>query len=186
MEISYLGKTAIKIKTKSLVLISDPTQVKDRADVVIYSNYWPVVEVTGAVNRETVFVVDKEGEYELAGVGVITSSNEIDGKKILTSLITYDGVSVAYLGGVLDSLSDQQLDKLAEVTDVLIVPLLTAATLIEKIQPRLAILTGYENSAELDKFFETNKFEIVKRDVDKIKIDGDSLPENTEVLVLNA
>jgi hypothetical protein len=44
---------------------------------------------------------------------------------------------------------------------------------------------GYENLAEVDQFLGAHKFEIVKRDLDKLKLEADSLPENTEVVVLN-
>ncbi len=186
MEISFLGKTALKIKTKNLTLEIDPISNRDRADAVIYSNSVPVISVAGSVAREKVFVIDKEGEYELAGVGMIVGADEVNGKKVLIPIVTVDGVSLAYLGGITGKLSDGQVEKLSELADVLVVPLANAVNLIEQIQPYIALLVGYESTEELEKFLAANKFETVRRDLDKIKIDSENLPENTEVVVLNA
>ena len=70
MEVSFLGKNSFKFKTKTLTLVVDPVNPEERADVVVYTGT-PTVMVVGAVNRDRVFVIDKEGEYELGGVGII-------------------------------------------------------------------------------------------------------------------
>lgn len=176
MEISFLGKTSVKLKTKNLTLLANPVSSKEKADVVIYSLKLPRVEIAGPVAREKTFVVDKDGEYELSGVGVISAGSVIT--------FTIDGVIIGYLGDETE-LSDNQIEKLSEV-DVLLVPLKLAGDLISKIEPYIAVLIGYESKEELETFLAENKFETVKRDLDKLKLDQDSLPENTEVVVLNA
>ncbi|MBI1871976.1 hypothetical protein HYS10_01010 [Candidatus Collierbacteria bacterium] len=175
MEISFLGGVSIKIKTKNLVLLTDPKSAKEKADVVVYTSPNEIV-VSGPVNRESTFYIKDEGEYELSGVGIIVSA---------VPVVTADGVSIAFLSGLSNGLTDAQIEKLSEV-DVIAVPLAQAATLIEQIQPSVAILIGYERKDEVDQFLTANKFEIVKRDLDKLKIDENNLAENTEVVVLNA
>lgn len=175
MEISFLGGISIKIKTKNLVLLTDPKSDKEKADVVIYTSSSGVA-VSSPVNRESTFYIKDEGEYELSGVGIVVST---------VPVITVDGVAIAYLAGVSEGLTPAQIEKLSDV-DVIAVPLAAAGTLIPQIQPSVAILIGYERKDEVDEFLTANKFEIVKRGLDKLKLDESNLAENTEVVVLNA
>ena len=182
MELTFLGQNSFKFKTKNLTLVVDPVNPKERADVVVFSGVAGVVAVAGAVNRTEVFVIDKEGEYELGGVGIIVDRLSPDKEDKLVR-ITADGVAVADVAGLTGELEEKTLEKLRE-SDVLIVPL-AKARLIEDAEPYLAVLAGYDNAAEVDQFLATHKFEVVKRDIDKLKLDADSLPDNTEVVVLN-
>jgi len=181
MELSFLSKNSFKIKTKTITLVIDPVSSKERADVVVYTGE-AVPVVAGAVNRDRVFVIDKEGEYELGGVGIIVDRLSPDKEEKLVR-ITADGVAIADVCSTPAELEEKTLEKLRE-SDLLIVPL-SKAKLIEEVEPYIAVLCGYENTAEVDQFLATHKYEIVKRDIDKLKLDTDSLPDNTEVVVLN-
>src|SRR3972149_4820876 len=94
MELTFLGKNSFKFKTKNLTLIVDPVSPKERADVVVFSGVAGVVAVAGAVNRTEVFVIDKEGEYELGGVGIIVDRLSPDKEDKLVR-ISADGVAIA-------------------------------------------------------------------------------------------
>lgn len=181
MEVSFLGKNSFKFKTKTLTLVVDPVNPKERADVVVYTGT-PTVMVVGAVNRDRVFVIDKEGEYELGGVGIIVDRLLPDIEEKLVR-ISADGVAIADVCALPTDLPENTLEKLRE-SDVLIVPLLKSK-LIEEAEPYIAVLCGYDEAAEVDQFLATHKFEVVKRDIEKLKLDADSLPDNTEVVVLN-
>ncbi len=184
MEVTFLGKTSFKFKTKTLTLIVDPISNKEKADVVVYTgNPNAMVEVSGAVNREKPFVIDKEGEYELGGVGIIVDRLEI-GKEGMVVRISGDGVEVAHTGMVEGDLEEKMKQKLSE-SDVLLLTLKKAVDLINTCEPYIAVLMGYDSIAEVDQFLGSHKFEVVKRDLDKLKLDADSLPESTEVAVLN-
>lgn len=184
MEVTFSGKTSFKFKTKTLTLIIDPISAKEKADVVIYSGAPGVTDsVSGPVNRETTFIIDKEGEYELGGVGIIVDRLEM-GKKGMVIRVNGDGVEVAHTGAVEVDLEDKMKQKLTEA-DVLLVTLQKAVDLINECEPYIAVLMGYENPTEVDQFLAAHKFEVVKRDVEKLKLDAESLPENTEVVVLN-
>ncbi|MFZ2202523.1 MAG: hypothetical protein WAV56_03955, partial [Microgenomates group bacterium] len=97
--------------------------------------------------------------------------------------ISADGVAIADVCALPTDLPENTLEKLRE-SDVLIVPLLKSK-LIEEAEPYIAVLCGYDEAAEVDQFLATHKFEVVKRDIEKLKLDADSLPDNTEVVVLN-
>ena len=181
MEITFLGKNSFKFKTKNLTLVVDPISSKERADVVVYTGATTVM-VAGAVNRAKVFVVDKEGEYEWGGVGIIVDRISPDKEDKLVR-ISADGVAIADVCALPTDLEEKTLEKLRE-SDGLIVPL-AKARLIEEVEPYIAVLCGYDNAAEVDQFLATHKFEVVKRDIEKLKLDADSLPDNTEVVVLN-
>ncbi|OGD70717.1 hypothetical protein A3A84_02470 [Candidatus Collierbacteria bacterium RIFCSPLOWO2_01_FULL_50_23] len=191
MEITFLGKNSFKFKTKTLTLVIDPISSKEKADVVIYTTPQAAhaggqagrFEISGAVNREKTFVIDKEGEYELGGVGIIADRVEI-GKEGMVVRISGDGVEVAHTGALVGDPDEKMKQKLSEI-DVLLVTLTGGAGLIDACEPYLAVLMGYDAIGEVDHFLSTNKFEVVKRDMDKLKLDADSLPESTEVVVLN-
>ena len=184
MEVTFLGKTSFKFKTKTLTLIVDPVSAKEKADVVVYTdNPGAAAEISGAVNREKTFVIDKEGEYEFGGVGIIVDRLEI-GKEGMVVRISGDGVEVAHTGAVTGDLEERLKQKLSE-SDVLLVTLEKGDDLINACEPYIAVLMGYGSVAEVDQFLGAHKFEVVKRDLDKLKLDADSLPESTEVVVLN-
>jgi len=184
MEVIFLGGTSFKFKTKTITLIVDPISNKEKADVLVYSGVGKVVkEISGAVNREKTFVIDMEGEYELGGMGIMLDRLEagINGFMIR---ITGDGVEVAHVGAVEGTLDEKLKTKLTD-SEVMLVSLKKAVELIGDCEPYMAVLMGYDNVGEVDQFLDSHKFEVVKRDVDKLKLDADSLPENTEVIVLN-
>ncbi len=183
MEVTFLGKTSFKFKTKSLILVVDPISSKEKADVIVLTNDGGVREIAGAVNREKTFVIDREGEYELGGVGIMVDRLEL-GKPGMVVRVSGDGVEVTHTGAVTVELEEKMKQKLTE-SDVLLVTLAKAVELIGACEPYIAVLMGHENLAEVDRFLAAHKFETVKRDVEKLKLDADSLPENTEVVVLN-
>ncbi len=181
MELSFLGGTSFKFKTKTLTLLVDPISAKEKADVVVYTGT-RLNEVAGAVNRDKVFVIDKEGEYELGGVGIIVDQISVEGGGRLVR-ISVDGVTVADVTGLGPEVEEKTLEKLREC-DVLLVAL-SESKLIEEVEPYIAVLCGYENIDAVEQFLVSHKFEVVRRDLDRLKLEGDSLPENTEVVVLN-
>lgn len=178
-----MGKTSFRFKTKNLTLLIDPISDKEKADVVVLTGAGGISEIAGAVNREKPFLINREGEYELGGVGIMVDRLAI-GKPQMVVRVSGDGVEVAHTGAVTGDLEDKMKQKLTE-SDVMLVTLGKAVELIKSCEPYIAVLMGYENLTEVDQFLGTHKFETVKRDIDKLKLEADSLPENTEVVVLN-
>lgn len=189
MEISFLSKTGFKFKTKNLTLVVDPVSSKEKADVVVYSGVdGAASEIAGGVNREKTFIIDKEGEYELGGIGIILERVDPPaggGKEGMVIRITGDSVEVAHTGAVTGTFPEKLMEKVREA-DVLLVTLVKAKELIDAAEPYIAILMGYESRQEAEQFLAANKYEVVKIDLDKLKLEADTLPESTEVVVLNA
>jgi len=183
MELTFLGKTCFKFKTKNLTLLIDPISDKERADVVVLTTPGGIGQIAGAINREKPFLIDRPGEYELGGVGIIVD-RLLMGRPEMVVRVSGDGVEVAHTGALTGDLEEKMKQRLTE-SDILLVTLAKAVELIKSCEPYIGVLMGYENRAEVDQFLGVHKFEIVKRDLDKLKLEADSLPENTEVVVLN-
>lgn len=221
MEITYLGHSCFKLKNKAgLVLYIDPfksqsvgeTLPKDVADVMLISHdhddHNAREIITGGVNRTETFVIDKEGEYEIAGV-LITAmktfhdkvSGEERGKNLIFSIVS-DGLNIVHLGDLGHTLSSSQVEKLGSV-DVLMSPVggefslsaEQAMEVVKEVSPSYLIPMHYrtEKSKEplnklenLERFLEKNKYPVTAESVHKIKLDLGGLPDDTQVLLMNA
>ncbi len=218
MEITYLGHSCFKLKNKAgLVIYLDPFKSemtglplpKDVADVVTVSHghedHSNTSVITGPASRPGTFYVDREGEYEIAGVQISAmrtfhdKNNGADrGKNLIVNVIK-DGLHVLHLGDIAHSLSESQLEKLGTV-HVLMVPVGGTFTLdaneamemIKDVQPSYAIPMHYKTDVSkidelttLATFLEKNKFPLAGESVHKIKIEESSLPDDTQVLLMN-
>ena len=220
MEITYLGHSCFKLKNKAgLVLFIDPFKsdmvgkpiAKDLADVLLISHdhedHNAKEIITGAINREKTFVIDKEGEYEIAGVLVMAMKTYHDktngderGKNLVFSVIM-DGINLVHLGDLGHKLSAGQIEKLGSV-DVLMSPVggefsldaEMALDIVKEISPSYVIpmhfaVDGVKEPltklAGLEKFLEKNKFPVSPESVHKAKLDLGSLPDDTQVLLMN-
>ncbi len=221
MEITYLGHSCFKLKSKSgLVVFIDPfkssmvgeTLAKDVADMLLISHdhedHNERSVITGAVNREKTFVIASEGEYEIAGILVAalkTYHDKVNGEergKNLIFSIVMDGLNIVHLGDLGHKLSSGQIEKLGSV-DVLLVPVggeftidsETAIDIVKDISPSYVVPMHYrtDKSSEglsklepLSKFLEKNKYPVTSESVHKIKIEQSNLPDDTQVLLMNA
>lgn len=185
---------------------------KDVADIVTISHghddHSAVEVVTGPVTRQSTFVIDKEGEYEIGGVEISATKmyhDKVEGAergKNLIVQIRMDGMNVLHLGDLGHTLSESQVEKIGSV-DVLMVGVggETALetdevmSLIKDIQPSYVVpmhykVTGmpaaWDSKHTLQEFLDKNKFLVAGEPVHKIKIDESSLPEDTQVLIMNA
>lgn len=220
MEITYLGHSCFKLKNKSgLVLYIDPfksdyvgeTLAKDVADVLLISHnhddHNAAEVITGPINRDKVFVIDKEGEYEIAGVLITAlktyhdkTNGEERGKNLIFSIIM-DGMNTVHLGDLGHNLSASQVDRLGSV-DVLMTPVGGSISLapeqvhdvVKEISPSYLIPMHYKTDQTkgelstlepLSKFLEKNKYPVTAESVHKIKLDQSSLPDDTQVLLMN-
>ena len=185
---------------------------KDVADIVTVSHshddHNAVGSITGPVTRASTFVIDKEGEYEIGGVEITASRMYHDkvegaerGKNIIVN-IRMDGLNVLHLGDLGHELTEAQIEKIGSV-DVLmagvggVTPLETdeMTELIKEIQPSYIIPMHYKVAGmteawvgkhTLEDFLDKNKFLVAGEPVHKIKIDEGSLPDDTQVLIMNA
>lgn len=220
MEITYLGHSCFKLKNKAgLVIYIDPYSVemvggtlpKDVSDVVLISHNHEDHNaggvITGPVNRNSVFVIDKEGEYEIAGVLITALKTFHDkvngdecGKNIVFSIVT-DGLNIVHLGDLGHQLSTSQIDKLGSI-DVLMSPVgggtslsaEQALELVKEVSPSYLVPMHYKTSVTksacgeletLEKFLDKNKYPVTPESVHKIKLEASSLPDDTQILLMN-
>ena len=185
---------------------------KEVADIVTISHshddHNALENITGPVTRQDTFVIDKEGEYEIGGVEIAATKmyhDKVEGAergKNLIMNVRMDGLNVLHLGDLGHKLSEAQIEKIGSV-DVLMVGVggVTALEtnevmdLIKDIQPSYVIPMHYrvagmtEAWAEkhtLEEFLDKNKFLVAGEALHKIKVDEGSLPDDTQVLIMNA
>jgi len=170
MEITYLGHSAFKLRSKSgLTVIMDPFSPefvglpfpKDVADIVICSHghedHNNKEAITGPVKRTETFVIESEGEYEIGGVEfscIKTSHDKTNGAERGKNLVTVvrDGtLTICHLGDLGQKLTDAQIERLGDI-DVLMIPVggvytinaEEAMELINEISPSLVIPMHYK------------------------------------------
>ncbi len=220
MEITYLGHSCFKLKNKSgLQIYIDPYKSemvgqvlpKDVADVLLISHNHDDHNareiITGALTRTETFVIDKEGEYEIAGVLIAAQKTYHDkvngeerGKNLIFSIIM-DGINLVHLGDLGHKLSTSQIERLGSV-DVLMTPVGGVFSLdaegameaIKEISPSYVIPMHFKMAtskepltqmAGMEKFLEKNKYPVTSESVHKIKLDLGSLPDDTQILLMN-
>lgn len=163
--------------------------------------------ITGPVGRDQTFVIDKEGEYEIGGIefnAIKTYHDKTEGSergKNLILTIRVDDINVCHLGDLGHKLTDSQVERLGSI-DVLLIPVggvytidsQEAADLIKEIQPSIVVpmhfkasgMKGdYDGLATLEQFLDKSKLPLMGEPVHKIKVDESSLPDDTQILVMN-
>jgi len=221
MEITYLGHSCFKLKNKDgMTIVMDPFKsedvglpfAKEVADIITISHghddHNAVENVTGPVTRQSTFVIDKEGEYEIGGVEITASKmyhDKVEGAergKNLIVQVRVDGVNILHLGDLGHKLSEGQIEKLGSV-DVLMANVGGVTSLdtdemmelIKDVQPAYVIPMHYRvdgmkeqwsTKHTLQEFLDKNKFLVAGEPVHKIKVDEGSLPDDTQVLIMNA
>lgn len=139
MQITYLGHSCFKLKSKVGSVITDPYQDdiglrlgKQSAAVVTMSHnhhdHNAVDAIGGADGREKPFIIDKPGEYEVGGISVFGTQTFHDDKEgaergvnnIFSILM--ENVNVCHLGDLGHLLGPEEISRIGEV-DVLLCPI---------------------------------------------------------------
>lgn len=183
-----------------------------KADIVTVShqhedhNY--TAAITGPVSREKgVFVVDQPGEYEIGGIEIRAIQSFHDEKagsergSNLIMVMRVDDVFVVHLGDLGHSLTDKKLEDIG-VVDVLLVPVggtftadpKMAGNVISQLEPSIVIPMHYKVAGlneqfstlvEVDDFLKEVGGDEAPREK-KLKVNKSDLPENMQVIVLEA
>ncbi len=214
MEITYLGHSSFKIKGKSAVVITDPFDSdavglkfpkKLEADLVTVSHEHSDHNALAAVEG-TPFVINRPGEYEVKGVGVVgvgTFHDDEKGAKRGNNTIfriEIEGVSIVHLGDLGHVLSSAEVDALDGV-NILLVPVggvytigpAQAVAVINDIEPNIVIPMHYAREGLDEKSFagmtgipefmkEIGKEGIVAQP--KLSITKDKMPAEMQVIIL--
>ncbi|MCH7951437.1 MBL fold metallo-hydrolase [Patescibacteria group bacterium] len=165
-----------------------------------------VAGVSGTTRRAQPFVIDAPGEYEVSGISVFgtrTFHDDEQGAKRgenVVFVIHVDDVAVAHLGDLGHVLGDSQVEDIGEV-DVLCVPVggvitigpKEAIAVINQLQPAIVLPMHYRTErhtkrlfgdlAAVDVFLNEGGYDQARR-VDKLTLTKQTLPEETEVVVL--
>lgn len=134
MEITYLGQSSFKIKTKNSIVITDPFDSKmvglkfekQEANIVTISHHHTDHDNLAAVGG-VVKVIDGPGEYDIADVsirGFKTFHDASEGKergKNTIYVIEEGGVKVLHLGDLGHKLSESLIKELGSI-DVMMIP----------------------------------------------------------------
>lgn len=134
MDITYLGHSSFKIRCKAATIITDPFDPKFvglkypsvEADIVTVSHNHADHNQTCLV-KNVRKVIDGAGEYEVMGVSILGFSSFHDEKKGSlrgkNTIFVYeaDGLRLAHLGDLGESLTHEQLSNLGNI-DVLFIP----------------------------------------------------------------
>lgn len=211
MEIIYLGYSCFKIRGRNTSIIIDPYSSdasnfklgKVTADIVLVThNHEGHNNVAGV--SENPFVVRGPGEYEIKGVrifGLPTFHDKEEGKtkgKNTIYQVTIDGINILHCGDLGHILPEKIVEELDDI-NIIMVPIGGNSTITSKealetvsdLEPSVVIPMHYatigngdKKSAEVDDFIKELGEEI--KPVEKLVVSKDKLPENTQLVILEA
>lgn len=213
MEITSLGHSCFKLRSRSATLITDPFNPKMlgvklpslSADIVTISHQHEDHNNLEAIEGHPVLIAGP-GEYEVKGVRILGISSYHDqesgkqrGKNIVYRILM-DGISLVHCGDLGHKLDDRQIE-LLEGVDILMIPVggvftvspQIAAEIASKLEPEIIIPMHYNNPKISQEHFGSLSCvgvflkEMGKESVasqTKLVITKDKLPAETTVIVL--
>jgi L-ascorbate metabolism protein UlaG (beta-lactamase superfamily) len=134
MDITYLGHSSFKIKTKTATIITDPFDSEmvglkfgaNEAEIVTISHAHHDHNATDKISGIKK-IVEGPGEYEISGISIIGFSSFHDSKKGVERgkntifVFEAEGLRLVHLGDLGHPLDDELINEIGEV-DVLMVP----------------------------------------------------------------
>ena len=169
MELTWYGRTCIRLKGRDAVVVADPYQAVVgptgrgiTGDIVTYSHPddTPLPKAKGRLSRngtthlptslEEAFVLDGPGEYEVKHVlvnGVLTYRDDkrgADHGRNVVFVVELDGIHTAHLGLIGHLLTEEKVGEVGSV-DVVCVPIggalsaTKAAELVAQLDPRIVV-----------------------------------------------
>lgn len=216
MEIQFLGHSCFRIKGKQAIVVTDPflpsatglKLPKVSADIVTVSHQHEdhnnTTGILPTARHQKPFVIDAPGEYEVGGVSVLGIPSWHDFKngsqrgENTIYIIGLDDFRLVHLGDLGQALTEAQVEQLNGI-DVLFVPVggtytldpKQAADLVNQVEPALVIPMHYQlpgltlKLAPVKDFLTQIGVKEAKK-LDKLVFSKESLPEEKEVVVLDA
>lgn len=212
MEIVWYGHSYFRLKDRNATVVTDPYDKTlglplphPKADIVTISHAAPHHNYLGGVKGDYK-VIDGPGEYEIKEVfvtGIDMVAPKKDGKdgtapKNTVFVIYMEDMTICHLGDLHHVPTQNQVEDLDNI-DVLLVPVggqnalnaAQAAEVISLIEPQIVIPMHYHlpnlslKLDPLDKFLK--EMGLTKADAaDALKITKTGLPEETQVVILEA
>lgn len=214
MELIWYGHACFRLKERNITVITDPYDKtlglplpRPKADIVTVSHPSPHHNYLAGVKGEFK-VIDSPGEYEIGGIFVTGISlpspkKKGDQSQPATSnnifVIYMDEIMLCHLGDLNHVPTQEQVEDMGSI-DVLMIPVgggqralnaAQAAEVISLIEPHIVIPMHYHLPDITIKLDPVDKFlkemGITKADrVDTLKLTKTSLPEETEIVLLEA
>jgi L-ascorbate metabolism protein UlaG (beta-lactamase superfamily) len=209
MEISWLGHSCFRLRSREAVVITDPCSPatghsigKLTADIVTISHDHPGHNYVKAVTGTPV-VITAPGEYEIAGVFVTGIATYHGGRKSsprgknTVYMIEMDNIRVCHLGDLGHLPTTEQVEDMSGA-DVLLVPVgatntidvHTAAEVVGLLEPAVVIPMHYKTADSTAPLNPLQGFltEMGLRQVEplpKVSFNRSNLPDETQVIVLD-
>ena len=164
MDISYLGHSSFRIKTKTANIVTDPFDPKMvglkfsgvEADIVTISHHHEdhgKAELVKGVKK----IVDGPGEYEIMGVSIIGFASFHDDKKGAERgantiyVFEADSLRLAHLGDLGHVLTQELIESMGDI-DILMIPVggvftigpQEAVAIVREIEPKIVIPMHYQ------------------------------------------
>ena len=207
MEITWLGHSSLRLRSKGITLITDPypdsvgfSMGRPEADVVTISNRHPHHSHCDGIEGHP-RVLDGPGEYEIADLyisGTGTNLGEHDGERQVNTVFTIrvEGLTLCHLGDLNQKLSPVQAEELNQ-TDILFVPAggvctisaADAAQLVNVIGPRVVVPLHYWSEGTkvelgpLDPFLSEMGMAEIQPQA-RLSVTSSNLPRELSVVVL--
>lgn len=210
MKIKWLGHSSFLIIARDGIrIITDPfgdypglkyNPIKEKADIVVVSHSHGD-HVGGTISGYPRYISDA-GEQKIGAIlfrGIKTFHDKSKGKdrgQNTIFCINADGINICHLGDLGHGLSDAEIAEIGQV-DILMIPVggfytidsNQANEICNKIKPRIILPMHYKSDkckfpiAAVDDFL-TGKSNIKKADKSEIEIKKESLPKETQIIVL--
>lgn len=174
MDITYLGHSSFRIKTKTAVVVTDPYDPRMvglkysgvEGDIVTVSHQHSDHNQTQLVSGAKK-VVDGPGEYEIMGVSIMGYPSFHDAKegvergKNTIYIIEAEDLRVAHVGDLGHKLSDKLVEELGSI-DILMLPVggfytigpVDAAEVVKSVEPSIVIPMHYQVPGLIPENFE--------------------------------
>ena len=207
VDITFLGHSCFRLRSKDVTLIADPYQftlgrapLRLQAEIVTISHDHQGHNNAAAVAGQP-RVIQGPGEYEIRGVlitGVATFHDGVSGKergRNTVYVIQMEDVRLCHLGDLGHVLSTEQIDEIGTV-DVLFVPargavldMSRASEVISQIEPSIIVPMHFpsadeEGLASIEKFCHEMGLRQIEPQA-KLSVSKTSIPQETQVVVLD-
>lgn len=214
MDITFLGQSSFKIKTKTATVVTDPFDPKMvglkysgvEADIVTISHDHRDHSASESV-KNIKKTVNGPGEYEISGVSIIGYSSFHDDEKgqkrgkNTIYVFEADGLRLAHLGDVGHILDENILNSLGDI-DVLMIPVggeftigpKEANEIVGKIEPYFVLPMHYQMQGlnpqtfsklePVDTFLKESGFSVERLSKFSIKREDIASEQSTKVIVL--
>jgi L-ascorbate metabolism protein UlaG (beta-lactamase superfamily) len=207
MDIMWYGHACFRLKSREGTVVTDPydkslglTLPALKADIVTVSH--DAAHHNNIKAAKGAYVIDGPGEYEIngvfvTGVHIAPTKNDKDSVRNNVFVIYLDDISICHLGDLSYVPSQKQVEEMGNI-DVLLVPVggenalkaTQAAEVVSLIEPYIVIPMHYKlpnitlNLDPVSKFL--TEMGITKTEtVDILKLTKTSLPEETQVVVMD-